>query len=428
MRRAFSRLPKRARFYIFRNLISFNIPPASELTFKLAESTQELEEAFRILHEAYVSSGFMKRQESGMRVTVYHALPTTSTLIAKLGDKVVGTVSLIRDSALELPLQKIFDTSKLKHNHGQIVEISSLAIHPDHRGQQGEILFPLCKFLYEYCIGYFSIDHLVIAVNPRHTDLYEGLMLFEKLQEKVVEKYEFVDGAPAVGLFLDLHEGYNRILKTYWNQKPKRNLFTYFMQIESFKNFKFPNRTFFKSSDPVMSPDMLNYFFNEKTSVFKNLSDKEKNILHGIYSTYPRYLKVLPEISENLLFMKHKRRSTRFRVLCEGSFLIQGQKNIFQIAVVEISDKGFSAQTEAVVDAGKMITARIKISEFDFAEVQARAVWNQSGNAVGFTIIFEDINWKRFVGHLKNDLLCSGTENVATFAWPRWRERRIKKT
>ncbi len=47
----------------------------------------------------------MTPDPSGMRVTIYHALPTTTTLCAKIGDQVVGTLSLIRESALGVPLQ-----------------------------------------------------------------------------------------------------------------------------------------------------------------------------------------------------------------------------------------------------------------------------------------------------------------------------------
>lgn len=68
-----------------------------------------------MLHDAYVDSGFMKPDPSGMRVTIYHALsPTTTTLCAKYDGEVVGTISLIRESALGFPLQQIFDLTSVR--------------------------------------------------------------------------------------------------------------------------------------------------------------------------------------------------------------------------------------------------------------------------------------------------------------------------
>jgi hypothetical protein len=62
-----------------------------------------------LLHDAYVAAGFMKPAVSGLRVTIYHALPTTTTLCAKFDGQVVGTLSLIRESVFGFPLQAIFD-------------------------------------------------------------------------------------------------------------------------------------------------------------------------------------------------------------------------------------------------------------------------------------------------------------------------------
>ena len=55
-----------------------------------------MEDCFCLLHDAYVRAGFMKPDPSGMRATIYHALPTTTTLLAKYDGKIVGTISLIR--------------------------------------------------------------------------------------------------------------------------------------------------------------------------------------------------------------------------------------------------------------------------------------------------------------------------------------------
>ena len=90
------------------------------------QTKEELEACFRLLHDAYVRRGYMKPDPSGMRVTIYHALPTTTTLCALFDGKVVGTISLIRESAIGFPLQRIFDLTSVRAKRGNIAEVSAL--------------------------------------------------------------------------------------------------------------------------------------------------------------------------------------------------------------------------------------------------------------------------------------------------------------
>lgn len=59
----------------------------------------------------------------------------------QIPDKVVGTISLIRESAIGFPLQRIFDLSSVRAKEGQIAEVSALAVHPRFRRTGGGVLF-----------------------------------------------------------------------------------------------------------------------------------------------------------------------------------------------------------------------------------------------------------------------------------------------
>ena len=179
LRKLFNFLPQRRRFAVYRNLVDCDPAPNDRLELKIAETREELEACFSLLHDAYVGSGFMKPDPSGMRVTIYHALPTTTTLCAKYDGEVVGTLSLIRESVLGFPLQRIFDLTAIREKKGNIAEASALAVHRKFRRTGGSILFPLMKFMYEYCTTFFDTRHVVIAVNPKHIEMYESLLFFE---------------------------------------------------------------------------------------------------------------------------------------------------------------------------------------------------------------------------------------------------------
>src|SRR5487761_2620007 len=84
-------LPRRMRFAVYRNMVKCDATPPDKLSLKVAETKEELGACFKLLHDAYVRVGFMKPDPSGMRATLYHALPTTTTLLAKYDGRVVGT-------------------------------------------------------------------------------------------------------------------------------------------------------------------------------------------------------------------------------------------------------------------------------------------------------------------------------------------------
>ena len=62
-------------------------------------------------------------------------------------------------------------------------------------------------------------------------------------------------------------------------------------------NIEMPNRRFYTTNDPVMTPDLIDYFFNRKTRVFANLSERKKALLHIIYDL-PDYRQVLPPLPQ----------------------------------------------------------------------------------------------------------------------------------
>jgi hypothetical protein len=120
LRKLFNFLPQKRRFAVYRNFVDCDPAPDERLVLKIAETKEELAECFSLLHDAYVGSGFMKPDPSGMRVTIYHALPTTTTLCAKYDGEVVGTLSLIRESVFGFPLQRIFDLTAIREKRGNV--------------------------------------------------------------------------------------------------------------------------------------------------------------------------------------------------------------------------------------------------------------------------------------------------------------------
>lgn len=402
VRKNFARLPDSLRANLERRLFQI-LPdgPPKDMVFKIAETKEELEQAFRILHDSYVREGYMVADASGLRITPYHAIPTTTTLIAKIGERVVGTVSLIRQSSLRLPIQTAFDISQVTSSGDQIVEISSLAIDRSYRGTSAQLLFWLSKYVFEYCRTSFAIDFIFVTIHPRQIDLYENIILFQRLSSPSVDRYGFANGAPAVAEYIDMREYSNRLLDVYWNKPPERNVYAFIMVRRLSRQFHFPERAVYTVNDPVMTPEFLDYFFNLKTDVFKNLSDEQLEALHEIYRECPEYLRVLPEAKAPE--GAKSRRQIRYQVNCPASFTLQSEGALHGCTLIQVSNSGFLAKVQHPLNHGDALKARVQINALETVEVDATVVWCDRQGLGGFKIVSENPGWKKLIGHLKTE-------------------------
>lgn len=416
LRDLFAHLPQSVRHRFYRSMVDCDPEPDARLQLKIAETREELEDCFRILHDAYVGSGFMKPDPSGMRVTDYHALPTTTTLCAKYDGRVVGTISMIREGVFGFPLQAVFDLEHVRAKGGNIAEISALAVHPDFRKTGGAILFPLMKFMHEYCTEYFDTRHLVIAVNPDRIELYEALLFFQRLQERTVDNYDFANGAPAVGATLDLKHASEVFKAGYKGKAARKNLHKYFFQTR-LENIKVPKRRYFTTNDAVMTPALLDYFFNQRTHRFSELDDRKKALLWSIYSMV-EYRRVLPMLSgaspesggspAQHPLRQHQRHSIR----CPGEITISGPSGTqtFRLQVIEISLLGFQAECQLDLPVGSVGEAVIALGEAERAHVHATAVRRKESEGstfVGFRLEEPDRVWRECVAALETGLTAS---------------------
>ncbi|MCM8596984.1 N-acyl amino acid synthase FeeM domain-containing protein [Accumulibacter sp.] len=416
MRRLFNVLPRERRFAVYRNFVDCDPEPSERLVLKIAETREELEACFTLLHDAYVGNKFMKPDPSGMRVTIYHALPTTTTLCAKYDGEVVGTLSLIRESVLGFPLQRIFDLNALREKKGNIAEVSALAIDRRFRKTGGSILFPLMKFMYEYCTTFFDTRHLVIAVNPSHIEMYESLLFFTRLSANVVENYDFVNGAPAVGATLDLRTAPEIFRQHYASKPPKRNLYAFFTQVR-LPNIKLPPRRFYTTNDPVLTPELLDYFFNQQTRVFSQLSDRKKSLLHTIYDL-PAYRAVLPALSENTHDVAVRRRHRRFSVRCPAKFTVvtpEGAERRVNLEVVQLSRYGFRAHALAAVPINVWGEVTIQLGPAEVSRIHVSASRESGDGMYGFRLGEPDLIWRKFVNALYSGSTQADLENATRF-------------
>jgi len=232
------------------------------IVFKIADTREELEAAYRLVHDVYVQEGYADTHASGLRVNLRYALPTTTTFVGIAEGKVVITMTLVGDSPLGLPMDAIFSRElyRFRREGRFIAEVSALASDPDYRkGTQALALFSN-KIMWLYAIRSLKVDDLVIAINPKHRWVYQTLILFEPVSSGV-KSYHYVKDAPAIAMRLDLRTVMTRLERAYRGLPPGVNLYDFFVNQDS------PQILLPDAGEPynVWNEELFSYFFEQQT-------------------------------------------------------------------------------------------------------------------------------------------------------------------
>jgi hypothetical protein len=172
------------------------------ITFSRAADSYEFEGAFRCLYTSYFKRGLAPRINNEMRLTRYHLLPTTSVFIARQGDEVVGTLSMVEDAPLGVPMRSVFDAEvkDVARSHHKLVEATCLAVS-DAPLNGLNIVNGLIGMTIQSAARR-GISRILIAVHPRHAAYYVRAVGLREFAS--VRPYPSVGGLPAVGLVLNL--------------------------------------------------------------------------------------------------------------------------------------------------------------------------------------------------------------------------------
>jgi len=208
---------------------------ASQLDFGLATDRFALDQAFRLQHDQYVAQGYMDRHPSQWRLSIYNALPCTRVFVARDDGRVVGTMSVINDSRLSLPMAEIYgdELRKFRGENRQLAEVSGLAVHPDYQKSGLAILLRLIRVVLIYSIETALVEDLCITVNPHHEAFYRKAFGFESIGS--LKHYGKVNGAPALALRLDLDVLRGHIADLRDGRPVDSNVYTFLFKPEAFE-------------------------------------------------------------------------------------------------------------------------------------------------------------------------------------------------
>jgi hypothetical protein len=256
------------------------------LSFKLAKSKSELEQAFRLVAHCYLEKGYITESDAKLRIKLQHALPTAAIFVGKLGDRVVATASVFPDSELGLPADSIFqaELDLLRSQGRKLAELGALASNLESDSSPLNVplhILQAIRLTYLYGQDALKADDLIITVNPKHRFFYEKVLCFETISE--TKFYPEVNQAPAIAMRQNLHTIAARLAQLAGQKsrlRPLRDLFfgTKIVNLEILDASQVGN---------LWNADLLNYFFNQQTKLFQDLSPDKLDWIRSQHSPRP---------------------------------------------------------------------------------------------------------------------------------------------
>ena len=140
-----------------------------------ARTFDDLQQAYRLVHDVYVETGYMHPDHSGLRLRMFETSPDEATFVAKVGQRVVGVVSIAADSPeLGLPSDGCFkkELDALRATSGRLSEMTNQVVTPDYR--KSGIATELMRCAAAHVIrGKF--DEAIATISPSHSAFYRIL-------------------------------------------------------------------------------------------------------------------------------------------------------------------------------------------------------------------------------------------------------------
>ncbi len=171
------------------------LPEGTEI--KIAEGNEAIEAA-ELVYSRYLEQGFTSQNDTHKRITPYHSLGMTRTVVIKSEGVVVSTATIVFGKETSLPcLKRSGRGFEPKSNSAEII---SLATAPGYGLLKNNLTLHLFRYFYHYIKSFESIEDVYIAVNPKHSFYYKTVLGFEEEEGLSQELYDFANGAPATVL------------------------------------------------------------------------------------------------------------------------------------------------------------------------------------------------------------------------------------
>ncbi|MFC1672020.1 hypothetical protein ACFL01_02670 [Planctomycetota bacterium] len=252
-----------------------------EFSIGIANDFESRRSAYALVYRLYRKEGYAEANDSRMWLSFHNLLPDTVTLIVKRGEEMVGTLTVVFDSPIGLPCDRVYrsEIDSLREAGRMPAEIISLGVAEEDRRVSRDILVKLFNYVYLVSWHLRGAADFVITVNPHHAAYYRKTLLFENWGPE--RTYKKVGGAPAVLLRLNLEIPDKAVAEPDNRELRERTHYRFFHTTEDEREI-LPN---LKSLLDPMSEEEFYFFAMGETEIWNSASTAQKEHLSGFYFT-----------------------------------------------------------------------------------------------------------------------------------------------
>lgn len=378
--------------------ISYDIP--SDYVFKQAETEDEIEQALRLVYDSYTKLGYINKKIEQLHFNTFLCLPTTTILILKHRDEVIGTMSIVPDSPFGLPCEATWDIKAIKASKKRVAEVSSLTIKNTHKNSRGHLLLTFCKLMYEYNLKTLNLDAVFMAATLEVEPFYTDLLLFKRAVPVTGQEHKSVNGNKSTCCVLDFNEAKAEFIREYGSKEKEKNLFYFFTSFKS-PNIQLPsdrislnglllNKNRAMTNILKKFPTLTEIFSNEDRQKISNL-DPTKNIHHAI----------------GIKDSHASRHNPRVAIKSIDVHIYHGTSDkVSSSALMDISARGFGVKLVNPDNAMSFMDKCILLLKADgeHYSVHAQVRWSKD-SLVGFEVMeLSRFDWQKFANKVFGEI------------------------
>lgn len=305
-----------------------------------------------------------------------------------------------------LPSDSYVDLNHLRQSGDRVAEISALAIK---RGYRGKLLFYLLKFMYENCVHYLGINHLIatLTTDSKSYELYESILFFKPIECKIETNYAFSNFRPVIAEHLNLDEAYKIFKKKYSGLKSERDLFSFFTS-KVFNFNIFPSRPYHMINYPVMTLENFKHFFLDKTSALKNMTFEQLESLSEIYEGLPQ-AKLIKEAQahHNIVSINNKiKRKNRFDITCKT--MAKSGGGFLPIRILDVSNEGLRISCKEEISEFLELVLKDHFNKTH--HLTAQIMWQNGHGVYGLKILKANDNWHEMIHFFEQEKSSASSE------------------
>ncbi|MCB0391452.1 MAG: PilZ domain-containing protein [Bdellovibrionales bacterium] len=399
--KTFDLLPSFIRRKIILNHFNLDNIDGMGLEFKIADTKSELYQAFQLHYLNYSRNNLVAIQQHPFRMSKYQLLPTSTVLVAKKSDKVVGTISIIGRGALGLPAEAGWNIDQLFKNYSRVYEISALAIDPEAKNYKGQLILPLMKYMWEYTSSCLKADALVSVVNKRVKYFYEDVLCFKEIKN-FKGGYNLVNDSTPFASYLDCKKAPELFKKIYCKEKSSKNIYSFFVE-KALRNAMLPTRKFYKFSDYHLSPRVIARAVDENglSSLSESEKMKIKSALH--FKSLLKAAKLTNKSS-----FQNRRESPRLPFYIKCDFKNASSFQVVDAKVLNISRSGLAIElANGKAKIGEKVQVKFSINDSLTIQVSGKVVSeiNSNVNVYGIQLIGKKKKlWNEFINYQEHNI------------------------